>query len=383
MSHDSTSPGRVPESDKSDPQPSNTGVTGKISCSIDWLSYSAAISGLEWFEGCPIGVLPNHEAFSPSGEKIRPLLHYNQAQGLLAGRVDWHSTNPLQGLLVSLTGRDCQLAHAQGVDFLEVLSHALYGLDQGHISRLDFAVDVFAPVLAQDIERAWVEGRVTSPAKRAHPMPQYDNTGKTTGYTFYIGSPSSERKLRIYDKAAAEGVPGPWVRIELETKGDYAQSLAQSMLISGIPEAGRAFLRAFVQVTGVEWFTDALAGPEPAWLEPIVRPETDRQRWYREQILPSIESDLYTGNRWVFSMVQALLDEVDRAIEEHGGVFEVPPKLENSPKWFKGVQVLERDYGLAPGRFSFRLWGKEVCLRLLDDLGYTWDKSAQKWVKRL
>lgn len=383
MPHDSISFVETPEPGAgNEPTPlSNTGVTGKISCSIDWIRYSAAISGLEWCEGHPVGVLPDHELFVPSGEIVRPLRFYDSALALVAGRVDWHSKDPEQGVSVSLTGLDCQRVHSAGYDLLHVLSHALYGLDGGNITRLDFAVDVFDLVDPQDIERAWLSGRVKCPSKRAKPIPEYDQNGELLGYTFYIGSRASERLLRVYDKAKREGLPGTWVRIELETKGLQAVALAKSMLIDGVSPAGLATLREFIEIEGVKWFTDALAGPDVPWLEPIVRAETDRQRWYREQILPALDADLLRGDRWVAGMLQAVLDEHERVLDGHGGVLPEPPPLENSPKWLAGVQVLEREFGLVNMRVGFRYAGKDACLRLLDALGYRWDKSGQKWVR--
>ena len=64
-------------------------------------------------------------------------------------------------------------------------------------------------------------------------------TGARGGFTLYIGSRSSERCVRIYDKAAerleraGEVVAGSWMRIELEATGHYADALAREVLARG------------------------------------------------------------------------------------------------------------------------------------------------------
>lgn len=53
-------------------------------------------------------------------------------------------------------------------------------------------------------------------------------TDSTGGHTLYIGSRTSERMMRIYDKGAERGLGNDWwVRHEIELKGDAAKGAAQ------------------------------------------------------------------------------------------------------------------------------------------------------------
>lgn len=378
MSNDSTSEGRI------QPPASNTGVTGKSFCySIDWLTYSFPLAGLTFVNpktgevGFPDGFIHPHEVFTFTGKNPRPYGGYTNAAEMVAGRVDWHASNLKQGGLVNLSGKDCSYAVGSGVDMHDVLDFGLYGA-RGSITRLDFAVDVFIPgAKAQDIEKAWLEGRVHCSAKSAHPHPEYNSKGELIGYTFYIGSGASERMLRVYNKGIKEGVSGAWIRIELQTRGSHAMAMAQTMLWNGIVEGGKAYLKEFVQVDGVAWFTEALEGPGVDYMEPIERKETDRQRWYREQILPAVRSDLAQGDDWLRMSLQGALDDTEGA----GGHGPIVP-LENSPKAFKGMQILEHEgFKGADFRHAYEVAGKAFIVQMLERLGYSWSTKKQEWVR--
>ena len=67
------------------------------------------------------------------------------------------------------------------------------------------------------------------------------------GKTIYIGSRSSEKMIRIYDKAAEQNQEGVWIRYEIETKGDFADKCFRR-----IKEAGRILRGVLSQFKPVE-----------------------------------------------------------------------------------------------------------------------------------
>jgi hypothetical protein len=345
------------------PQPSITGVSGnegKILSPLPQISHQGySIDYLRYSVPSDLGVtgaLFPHPAFVPSGEVLRPLRFYNQCVALVCGRVDWHSEKPSERLLVTMSGDDCQRAYQMGVDFREVLAHALYcAPGAGSVTRLDFAADTFEPdINPLELFEAWKAGKLSTSADRVRPFEEFERLNKQEAERLGkhakcinrgsgVGSRSSELYLRCYDKALEEGVSGPHNRVELESKGATAQALAISMLISGIIPAGKEAIRRYVQCE-IDWFNRLMAeGGEEVYMEPRKAPETDYQRWLREQVLPSLGDTLKRGSatgRWLRFQLQRLLDETED-VEQHGGV--EMDLYKNSPKGFRAAQIL-RDH---------------------------------------
>jgi len=342
--------------------------------SIDYLRFSVPSE-----IGFP-AALPDHEIFQQTRDgKLTPLHYYNQCVGLLAGRVDWHTERPGQGMLITMSGQDCSYAVTHGVDMLDVVSRAFSPAVGGNIGRLDFACDVFIPANVLDIKAAWDVGLLITPAQTCSVIGSTGRGGKDNGSTVYLGSRQSERVIRFYDKAKSEGIEGQWVRVELECKGEYAMALAKSMVAHGIIPAGKAFMREFVQPENISWLTDALAGDEGLYLAAIPEKETDRKRWYRDQIFPAIDQDLKIGiGRWLRFGIQGLLD-VNEENEEHGGL---NVDLGRKGRKFRGALKVLESRGLGGGlvRLALMYAGDEPVYQLLCDLGYVWDTKSQRWL---
>ena len=118
-------------------------------------------------------------------------------------------------------------ACAVGVDaLLQLLTRLRMWSGRCSVARLDLAVDgvPFTPI---DAYRAVQAGHTVSWAKRGRDgvvtHTWHSSNGVEEGDTLYIGRRSSERFLRIYDRR------GP-TRIELETKGKYANAVAAELL---------------------------------------------------------------------------------------------------------------------------------------------------------
>ena len=157
---------------------------------------------------------------------------YDQSAAVLdKGIVAWcrDSTRAeVQGILVDLSGRACASMGDRLVPFLE------WALENGgNATRLDFALDDHDGLLTLDrIVAAEGEGRIIS-RWRGLTMWQKRYMGKIEGWTCYWGRRQSEAYLRIYDKAGEQGVPGPWVRLELECKGKFADALGREYFRRG------------------------------------------------------------------------------------------------------------------------------------------------------
>lgn len=99
---------------------------------------------------------------------------------------------------------------------------------QGHkCTRIDLAIDVKGDQWLLPTLKAMAEKHDwTGTAHSATTIQSSD--GK--GITVYIGSRTSERFVRIYDKAAQLGQTGHWTRIECEVKGDSARAISRAIV---------------------------------------------------------------------------------------------------------------------------------------------------------
>lgn len=125
------------------------------------------------------------------------------------------------GVHLSFTGRSLRSLAEGGITALSMLDWVL--AQGGRVTRIDLAIDVFD----EDIDIIALAG---SPRiKEAPGSARKWNyiKGHDGGCTAYIGSRKSEKFLRIYDKAAEQGLKDrKWTRFELEIKGDAAREVA-------------------------------------------------------------------------------------------------------------------------------------------------------------
>lgn len=160
------------------------------------------------------------------------------AMVLDAGIVAWCSDPAIaerQGVLVDLSGKACGALGDRLVPFMA------WCAERGKVRRLDLAIDDRRELVTYErLSEAIDTGALVTRARGVHWIIGKDAaTGARGGFTLYIGSRSSERCVRIYDKAAerleraGEVVAGSWMRIELEATGHYADALAREVLARG------------------------------------------------------------------------------------------------------------------------------------------------------
>lgn len=202
------------------PPPSNTGVqTTKVL--IDALSFTLqgqnpykdadTLLGHSGWQLMPYGKL-GYRACEKKGSLFK---YYDGREGM--------------GVHVSGMGQACRELEAWNARFgwssffFEILKC------HGQFSRLDVAVDAYNNELdinriASDVRHGFYSGHY----KGARIIEGINlESGASQGMTIYLGSPSSDTMVRIYDKAKEQGVDYPWVRVEMEFKRKQAQNIAQ------------------------------------------------------------------------------------------------------------------------------------------------------------
>lgn len=92
-------------------------------------------------------------------------------------------------------------------------------------TRIDIAVDTFNyGVTVEDWYNEIYE------AHSGNKQRSVDFKHSRGGDTLTIGSRHSEKYMRVYDKAAQQGLDNDWIRLEVETKGHTASQLAAKIL---------------------------------------------------------------------------------------------------------------------------------------------------------
>ncbi len=134
--------------------------------------------------------------------------------------------SPGMGKHFILTGKALENVRDLGYRDLELCDMVLSVA--GKTSRLDLALDIIAGVTTvQDVETAWMNGEMITPAKSSVRTTSFPNGGDT----LYIGSRTSERMLRCYNKAAEQGIVNgeAWLRLELEIKRMRARATLDAL----------------------------------------------------------------------------------------------------------------------------------------------------------
>lgn len=134
----------------------------------------------------------------------------------------------IEGVLVDLPGRACGSLGECLPLFL------LLCTERGKITRADFAIDDRSGLLSRDrILAAEAAAGVVTRWRKAISEVHSLESGRSVGWTFYFGDRAGDSMIRIYDKASEQGVAGPWVRCELETKSKLADAICRAYFDRG------------------------------------------------------------------------------------------------------------------------------------------------------
>ena len=145
------------------------------------------------------------------------------------------------GVCVSMSGNGCRTLEtmsklsppggeqAAESAFLE-LFRRLSADESANISRIDIACDDREGILdMEQIVEKVRSNELNSRMTKRSIVVSYDGTQRS-GSTVYIGAPSSDFRVRIYDKALEEGSEGHWVRVELVMRHKNANAFVEQLL---------------------------------------------------------------------------------------------------------------------------------------------------------
>lgn len=159
--------------------------------------------------------------------------------------VMWNAQRPEMGIMCDLAGSTINSPDYGSYNLSpDMLFHHVLE-NAGQFTRIDFAVDMIGTEhTIDDLELMVKEGFMhfagreitTVGGHRKNKVGEFENSGKT----LYLGSRTSDRFLRYYDKAAQQQIMGlSWNRIEMEIKGKRANGLTQALAGSVAGEYNR------------------------------------------------------------------------------------------------------------------------------------------------
>lgn len=203
---------------------------------VDWLTFSVKASD-------PWQVILDYLAMDPDlfQDVGYPLLGYNKVLEFLNIKVcyDPRENEYFQGMgvCVSMSGSGCRafekmsdLAGGDAISVFPALFRKLAGDKSCNVSRLDIACDDRHEALDMEkIIQKVQANEVNSRMSRRQVVVSYDGSERN-GSTVYIGAPSSDFRIRIYDKALEQGVDGHWVRVEMVLRGDHANGFVDQVV---------------------------------------------------------------------------------------------------------------------------------------------------------
>lgn len=133
------------------------------------------------------------------------------------------------GVCVSMSGNGCRAFETMSNLTFPDLFRLLAEDETANVSRIDVACDDREGFLdMEEIVGKVMSNEVNSRMAKRSIVASFDGIQRS-GSTVYIGAPSSDFRVRIYDKALEEGVSGHWVRVELVIRGKNANAFVEQM----------------------------------------------------------------------------------------------------------------------------------------------------------
>jgi hypothetical protein len=210
---------------------------------------------------------------------------------LFAGKVYWHDKLKSQRILVVLSGQDkAAIRRAGATD--QWLTAWINKMDH-RVTRLDVALDLHNwDAKPSEVYQWWQDGTLETPAQRVAEYHDLRKVGDELidSSTVYIGSSASLRQIRIYNKAAEQGVDGDWIRIEMILRGDQARAVVEGSRHVPLYDILRAKIRDFALCRST-WLDRATTGIAIALL-PVKRKPGNREKWLLTVVLKSLENEL-------------------------------------------------------------------------------------------
>jgi len=189
---------------------------------------------------------------------------------------------------------------------------------QARFARIDLAIDVVGDARANipELHKRFLADKCTTKSRKLSIV-----QSGVDGHTMYVGGRTSERFIRIYNKAAerrASGVQSAeeWIRIELELKGLRANMCAKA-IASPENNAGdviAAHIKDFIDFD-LPWWGEATSG-KSIEMQQSARKLTDTETWLLEQVAPALARQMIKDANFHLRFMDAVRYFAEREAEK-------------------------------------------------------------------
>jgi len=164
----------------------------------------------------------------------------------------------------------------------------------GRASRLDMTINLInSPLTVRHVVSGWKSHHLHTPARNG-----WEDRGvHAPGHTLYVGSETSDRRARVYDKYAETAVKDPeafaalkdkidsWMRFELQARNERARGYQGALTYNPTEDVVKQAMRDFID-WGDETYLEAVSGPD------VPIPDLPRKppvfwKWAADQFIPA------------------------------------------------------------------------------------------------
>lgn len=269
-----------------------------ISFSVDWLNFrQGPRNSYRWSNTLyPYA----HGELSDAS----PKLGYTQAVSNEAGAIAMRNVQRADmGVFIMYGGKVLNRYAEAEVDFLSLLRW--HGTRSDICKRVDLAFDCKDEGLVISELRDLLCAGATKSYGRSYSIIESNDGGQT----LYVGKRSSGQFLRIYNKAAEQGVSGDWIRAELELKGSHATEMARMLSTLDFKECterARSMINSVCDFPHATW--KRIMGDLSVGISKAKDNEPDTVAWLLSQVAPAMGKHIAkTGDK---DLVERFLEVV-------------------------------------------------------------------------
>lgn len=290
---------------------------------IDWLSFTSKIDD--------VMSIMDLLGFEPSAfQTIKGMHGYHDREYYDGVSIHYGGRDEVW---VEMCGEGCRVFETFGHGDWNRLFSVLLSDSSYHITRLDVAFDDHTGIF--DIIRIADDCQAGNFVSRWR---WWSVTRSSDGISVYHGSPRSDARLRIYDKAAEKGREEHWIRVELQLRDDRAFQFIQQSLDMSLGELFSGVLAQYVRY--------------------VVPDQADSNRWRWDMqdywsaflggakrislyVAPGVEYNFHNLERYVVDQAGAAVAAYIRIVgaEEYFAVVEKKLGSSRNPKY---SQLIER-----------------------------------------
>ena len=203
---------------------------------VDWLTFSSKVDSIESIQELLGLTGVTWQQMERGRNGYRQRLMFENISILYDGAEN-------MGVCVDITGTGCRAFESFTTRSWQALFQDILDKQDYNVSRLDMAYDDHTGILDIDVLQDDTDDHHYVSAFRKWQV-QYGSEG----VTIYHGSQRSDMLIRIYDKAAEQGLEGAhWVRVELQMRNDIAYGFVAGAVSRPIGEQFRGVLHNYLR----------------------------------------------------------------------------------------------------------------------------------------